>query len=295
MGQTFPPQEVIVVNDGSTDNTEDLLEPFRGRIHYIRQENQGPAAARNRGIAESRGDLIAFLDADDLWAPDKLEVQLKHLEEHPEVKLVHRAFWNLDMSTGQITTPRNLRDYFTGNCYRDFFWRNGVQISSRSRAEGVLAQSWWIRSEHPPRSTEDYDLWFRIARDYQFGYVRRPLVYYRHHGANATRGTIAILEGELYVLNKAMRADPQLVDVIGMSEVRNRLHGLFFDIGYKNHDAHNPAQARSSFIEALRLHPRDFYTWVLLLTNCLPSVFVQQLRMLKASLTHNLRRKASRA
>ena len=80
LAQTYPDREVIVVDDGSTDDTRDRLAPFEGRIRYIHQENQGLSAARNTGIRAARGALVAFLDSDDLWHPEKLAVQARYLE-----------------------------------------------------------------------------------------------------------------------------------------------------------------------------------------------------------------------
>lgn len=82
--QGYAPLEIIVVDDGSTDATGDVARSFTG-VRVIRQENQGVAAARNAGIAASRGELIAFLDSDDTWTRDKLRVQVGHHENHPEV------------------------------------------------------------------------------------------------------------------------------------------------------------------------------------------------------------------
>lgn len=96
LGQTRPPDEVIVVDDGSTDATAEILETYRDRIRSVRQENSGPGAARNRGITLSNGVLIAFQDADDIWLPEKLERQLLRFEERPELELSlsHlRCFW----------------------------------------------------------------------------------------------------------------------------------------------------------------------------------------------------------
>ena len=77
LAQTCAPAEVIVVDDGSTDDTAERLEPYMDRIRYVFQENRGVSAARNRAVAESRGHCVAFLDADDVWHPRKLELQLK--------------------------------------------------------------------------------------------------------------------------------------------------------------------------------------------------------------------------
>ena len=82
--QSWPRLEVIVVDDGSTDETPERVRPFRDRILYLRQENRGGGAARNAGVAASRGDYLAFLDQDDLWAPEKLERQLAVARAHPE-------------------------------------------------------------------------------------------------------------------------------------------------------------------------------------------------------------------
>src|SRR5258708_5856521 len=83
LAQTHPPAEVIVVDDGSTDDTEERLRPYSGRIRYLRKENGGVATARNRGIHEAVGELIAFLDSDDSWHPRKLEIQIEYLRQNP--------------------------------------------------------------------------------------------------------------------------------------------------------------------------------------------------------------------
>jgi len=85
LAQTLVPDEVIVVDDGSTDSTARLAAGFGGPVRVVRQDNAGPAAARNRGIAESSGDLLAFVDADDLWEPVKLERQVAHFVDDPEL------------------------------------------------------------------------------------------------------------------------------------------------------------------------------------------------------------------
>ena len=88
LSQTRPPEEVIVVDDGSTDETRQQLSPFLDRIQYIYQLNQRVAAARNTGLKHATGDVIAFLDADDVWHPSKLERQLAVLERRPDVGLL---------------------------------------------------------------------------------------------------------------------------------------------------------------------------------------------------------------
>lgn len=86
--QNYEPLEIIIIDDGSTDNTATLVASLQGNIRYFYQRNSGPPAARNKGLHMARGDLIAFLDADDLWSEDKLKIQLSHLTRDPSVEIV---------------------------------------------------------------------------------------------------------------------------------------------------------------------------------------------------------------
>src|SRR5689334_17679721 len=87
LAQTWKDFEILVVDDGSTDDSETALRPYVERfgVRFLRQANQGPAAARNRGIEAARGKYVAFLDSDDLWLPIKLSAQIPRMEAHPDV------------------------------------------------------------------------------------------------------------------------------------------------------------------------------------------------------------------
>lgn len=88
LGQTYSYYEIIIINDGSTDGTEKIVKQFSNRIIYIKQRNKGISAARNAGIRKAKGEFIAFLDADDIWMPAKLEKQIDYLNSHPDVDVV---------------------------------------------------------------------------------------------------------------------------------------------------------------------------------------------------------------
>ena len=109
LAQTFVPLEVIVVDDGSTDDTPQILETFGNRIQTIRQLNQGAGAARNTGIAAARGEYVAFLDSDDIWKPRKLQMQIARFDADPALGLVHcgvEAMDGREMTIGYMLEGR---------------------------------------------------------------------------------------------------------------------------------------------------------------------------------------------
>lgn len=185
--QTMEDYEIIVIDDGSQDDTSTVMDGYREnkKIRYIPQENQGQPKAKNRGIAESKGELIAFLDADDVWLPEKLALQSR-LFNDPEVGVVYtRRYW-IDPSGSII--GGNERTLRRGNILDYIFIDNFICFSSSMvRRDLLLAVN--VFDEQLPMGI-DYDLWVRLAARCQFDYVDRPLVKYRTGHANLSRNTL---------------------------------------------------------------------------------------------------------
>lgn len=206
VGQSHPPLEVLVVDDGSTDGTGDAAAAVGASVRVLRQPNRGVAAARNRGLAEARGDWVAFLDADDAWEPTKLERQLG--AAGPEVVGVHCGALLVD-AEGDALGERD--DGRGGDVLLDLVtFRRPVVVTGGS---GLLAPTEVVRSEggfHEALSTSaDWDLYWRLAARGPLAYVDAPLVRYRIHGGNMHRDVALFREDMRKALGRAL-ADPRV-------------------------------------------------------------------------------------
>ncbi len=285
LAQTSPPDEIIVVDDGSTDDTAQCLAPYMDRIRYVHQQNGGISSARNRGIQQAQGTLIAFIDADDRWLPDKLEKQLAYLAAHPEVDLVHTDILYWDDLTGRVTHVPQDRARFVGRCYREFFWHCRVLTSSVLVTRRALEDAGPFDPTIPGGYAEDLDFFLRIARKYSFGFVAEPLVLYRRHGNNATSNAPRMCESAFVVFDRVLKNDAAMWEVLGPAAARDYLRHLAFVAGYAYAEAGNLPQARHYFRRALGYAPRELYLWLLWWSTFIPLPLRERLRELKQRLT----------
>jgi glycosyltransferase involved in cell wall biosynthesis len=175
LAQSVRPAQVIVVDDGSTDDTRRRLAPHMDRIRYLVQPNQGVAAARNHGVARSSGELIAFLDADDVWHPRKLELQLKAMTDHSALALLGTAVYDWPSPTVPEPDPSACRP--TPVPWRQLAVKNFITTSSVLVRREALEKAGPFDTEL--RGPEDYDLWLRIAETAAVANLGLPLVGYR--------------------------------------------------------------------------------------------------------------------
>ena len=195
LAQTYGNIEVIIVDDGSTDDTRDILSRYGSRIGYVFQNNAGPSTARNNGIRRSRGDLIAFLDSDDIWLPEKLGRQVQLIVSSHDIGLVNCGYYTIDASGKIIAGPIIMKNYESKKLFlKEFMVRNilcaGVS-GSLIRREcfdklGFFNEDLWIG--------EDWDMWLRIAKHYDMKFAEEPLVKCRAHGNNLHRNTTRIMD-----------------------------------------------------------------------------------------------------
>lgn len=204
LAQTVNSIEVIVIDDGSTDETESLVGGYGSRVRYFRQQNNGVAIARNRGIEESRGKYVALLDADDVWVPNKVERQLAALEKGSGCRACYSAF----TITGSDLSPVGInRSKRRSSALEDLLLRgNVVGTPSTVMCERALFQE-VSGFDSSLSQCADWEMWIRLAMLTDFIYLDEPLVLYRQHGANMSRSISLLERDSLRALEKgfAMR------------------------------------------------------------------------------------------
>lgn len=173
--QTFQDYELIVVDDGSTDETRKIVAPYGNRIRYFFQENRGVSAARNVGIGLAQGRWLAFLDSDDLWLPEKLERQRRFLSERPQALICQTG--ELWLRKGKRVNPRKKHRKFSGDLFAPSLKLCLVSPSAVMIRKDLFEEVGLFDETMP--ACEDYDLWLRISARYPILLLDEPLVIKR--------------------------------------------------------------------------------------------------------------------
>ena len=173
--QDYPCTEILVIDDGSVDDTPMVLADYEDRIRFFRQENTGVSAARNLGIRASRGELIAFLDSDDYWLPEKLTTQVDWFLRHPEAMICQtEEIW---IRNGRRVNPRQKHRKRAGDIFIASLSLCLVSPSAVMLRRNLLDETGLFDPALP--ACEDYDLWLRVSSRYQVGLIEKPLLIRR--------------------------------------------------------------------------------------------------------------------
>jgi glycosyltransferase involved in cell wall biosynthesis len=207
--QTYTDWEVVLVDDGSTDDTSILVHrampAFDGRLRYVYQTNRGLPAARNTAIRHSTGDLIALLDADDVWRERRLELGVALMDSDPQLGLVHAKVARIDVR-GEVCEypPSPPSQFLRGSIAHHIYTRRAHLLCPT-----ILFRKECIASVGPfdetMQSTEDRDLWFRIARRWKVGYIEEILANYRISPNSMSRNAERMLKWQKYFIEKYLQ------------------------------------------------------------------------------------------
>lgn len=193
INQTYKDFEIIVVDDGSTDNTSEVVKKYKDKISYFYKENGGPSSARNYGIKNAKGEFICFLDADDIFIPEKLELQVKYMEDHKDdnIGLIYSDYYC-------VSRRLKITDYYESIGFSSqkeavmyLLNYNYINTSTVMIPKACIEKKGFFNEKY--RYLEDYDLWLRLGCNYKFGYINKPLVKTRSHFKNL-RNKVSDLE-----------------------------------------------------------------------------------------------------
>lgn len=265
LAQSHPVDEIIVIDDGSTDDTQEKLNSYLDTIKYIKQPNGGPGAARNRGLKEATGDIIALLDSDDLWVSNKIEVQLRFFREHPKIDFLFGNMASYTDSNAPEIKNASIHNYLCANA------TNLDHIIDHLIVENVIPTStvMFRRAEFKVVGyfneslsiAEDLDFWFRALQKCRFGYIDKVLEKRRIHDGNLVNDWVVMNTSHIEVLRKLQntleycpKRTAKLID--------GKLFELHYDLGsyYLKQRAYNAAY--ELFAGAPKMRPVD-YRWLL--------------------------------
>jgi glycosyltransferase involved in cell wall biosynthesis len=275
LAQDYANLELLVIDDGSTDGTVEHPSLQDRRICVLRQQNAGPASARNLGLAHARGKLIAFIDADDVWLPGKLSLQVGYLQAHPDISIVFGGFQRWLVSSDshsdvppcpQIVSTGYTLTHPSGWIYADLLLDSAVHIITALVRKSVFDTVGVFDTRLP--TGEDYDFWLRTSRQFKLDQLAQTFACYRIH-ANSLTKVPRPENNEYRVLKHALETwgtigpDGRSVNA---KALQHRLFGICFGHAYLHFWTGSRRQAHIAFGQALRhsfWHPKVWIYWLL--------------------------------
>jgi len=300
LAQSHPVDEIIVIDDGSSDNTETLTRALKqktDKLSYTKQGNQGPSAARNHGIELANGDWVAFLDADDRWPKDKIALQIAALQREPSLQLIAGDMAETDqrgnVQVESVLAKHQLLELFQRlagrplhNALTALVNKNFIPTGTVLVKRTVLNQAGGFNPDI--RFGEDLELWAKIACHHPITCLPERLMYRRQHGANATQNTGPMLEDLVKVMGSISHYGAEQLKQQG-TKPSSLVASALTALGYWHFSQSNYRQARKVFASSLKeqISKRALlYAAVCLL----PNTIIKRLKALKQKSTKLLPR-----
>lgn len=275
LSQTYTDFEIIIINDGSSEvfNPFDVFDDER--IVYVEQENSGPATARNVGINRAQGKYIAFLDADDLFLPSKLEIQVRCMEGNPDIALSHTGYTKI---TGNGEFIENVDSgQFNGVVYPKIITHCPIATPTVMVRRDVLSS---LRFVEDARVGEDIMLWISIAMISKIIGIKEPLSKVRIHGSNAALDPEIQLDANLKIIEYAVKNDKNLNSVFR----RMAMSRIYLYVGSLNFELNEKYKGICCISKSIVCNPIDYKLYFLLLHKMLPKTLRMILKRIKNKL-----------
>lgn len=229
LAQTYPHWEIVAVNDGSRDHSNEIVGRYleSRRVKYIEQSNQGVARARNTGIAHSCGEFIALLDQDDVWLPDKLEKEVAFLDAHREAALVHARVSCID-GAGM---PMSCKGWIyvgpdaSGLCAEQLLSGNRIAPLTVVIRRSCLEQVGVFEPAFEP--ADDWQLWLRVAARFPLGFLDATVARYRVHDANESKNLLKMKMSEIAVMEFFRSCYPKHVRRMNRRAIESKLIAFY--------------------------------------------------------------------
>jgi len=288
LNQTYPDLEVIVVDDGSTDQTKRVVQAFQGRIKYVVQQNQERASARNHGLRLATGEIIAFLDVDDFWPSDHLQVSTDALNGDPTCDLVWSDVIYVDVNEKELWRASQKNKHsavFESLLYQNFINQSSVVVRKRCFSEvGTFNEA------RDLSGSEDWEMWLRVASRFVCRHLPKHFTYYRLHDswtmtdpAAAERSMRKALQ---LILNTPLYAE-RIPKNISAIEAR---HLTVMGINY--YSVGRLGESRQKFWQALQVDKKLFFSptlWFYFSRTLLPKDVAKWLRSKKYQIKKQVR------
>jgi glycosyltransferase involved in cell wall biosynthesis len=250
LSQTYKNIEIIIVDDGSKDNSLEVLKQFGDKIRIIEQKNAGVSVARNHGVSLSTGEYIAFLDADDIWLPEKLERQIEKFKADAEIGLVHCSMTLINPQEEPIGENNNGQAGFVSEEF--LLFERGVVVGAGSTALVKRSIFDEVGGFDLRLSTAaDWDFCYQVSRTHKIGFVTEPLVLYRMHGTNM-HGNINAMEHDMLLgFEKAFAENTE-----NLQQIRNKCYGnLYMTLAGSYYQTKNYSKFLEMAQKSLRKNP----------------------------------------
>jgi len=258
--QSFHDYELLVVDDGSTDDTQRSLKPYETKLRYLYQENRGPSAARNLGVRDAKADWISIQDSDDLCAPSHLQILWDYVKDHPKCGMV---FANGDYLGGP---EHNRETIIPGDKSRQLAKR-GVELGDffeksilRLQAALISRQAYDSLGGHDEslRICMDLDLGFRLLMNFPVAYLDNVVFSYRKHEGNSGRNEELRLTENIRVIEKLLQEYPGARNQLGNDAVAARLAYRYYRLAKGRWKRNQHQAARQALQRAISLRPGAF-------------------------------------